>query len=79
MESLLVDMGLQRLVVRALRRCMGSVREIMDGALFYGRSWTMTSGTAPMIEVLRLTQTDDITICSGTKTDDVTTSTESTT
>lgn len=58
MESVLVDMGLRRLVARALRRRMGSVRDIMDGALFYGRSWNMASGTAPVIEVPRLTQVE---------------------
>lgn len=58
MESHLVDMGLRRLVARALRRRMGSVRDIMDGALFYGRSWNMASGTAPVIEVPRLTQVE---------------------
>jgi hypothetical protein len=58
MESHLVDLGLRRLVARALRRRMGSVRDIMDGALFYGRSWNMASSTAPVIEVPRLTQVE---------------------
>ena len=58
LESQLVDMGLRRLVARALRRRMGSVRDIMDGALFYGRSWNMASGKAPLIEVPRLTEVE---------------------
>lgn len=58
MESQLVDMGLRRLVARALRRRMGSVRDILDGALFYGRSWNMASGKAPLIEVPRLTEVE---------------------
>jgi hypothetical protein len=58
MESLLVDMGLRRLVARALRRRTGSFRDIMDGAVFYGRSWNMASAKAPVIEVPRLTSVE---------------------
>jgi hypothetical protein len=58
MESTLVDMGLRRLVARALRRRMGSVRDIMDGAIFYGRSWNMASREAPLIEVPRLIEVE---------------------
>lgn len=55
MESELLDDGLRRLVARALRRRVRSVRDLFDGAVFYGRSWNMASTQAPVVEVPKLT------------------------
>ena len=55
MESLLLDDGLRRLVARALRRRVRSIRDLLDGAVFYGRSWNMASKQAPVVEVPKLT------------------------
>jgi hypothetical protein len=55
-QSFLLDDGLRRLVARALRRRVRSVRDLMDGAVFYGRSWNMASVRAPVVEVPELTE-----------------------
>merc|ERR1719223_709084 len=55
MESLLLDDGLRRLVARALKRRVRSLRDLLDGAVFYGRSWNMASKQAPVVEVPKLT------------------------
>jgi hypothetical protein len=55
MNSFLLDAGLRRLVARALRRRVRSFRDIIDGAVFFGRSWKMTSASAPVVEVPEVT------------------------
>ena len=55
MESFLLNDGLKRLVARALRRRVRGFRDLVDGAVFYGRSWNMASKSAPVVEVLALT------------------------
>jgi CRISPR/Cas system CSM-associated protein Csm2 small subunit len=55
MNSFLLDAGLRRLVARALRRRVRSFRDIIDGAVFYGRSWNMASAHAPVVEVPEVT------------------------
>jgi len=52
MESFFVDAALKRLVARALRVRVRSFRDLVDGALFFGRQWKMTCETAPVVEVL---------------------------
>ena len=42
LESALLDDGLRRLVARALRRRVRSLRDLLDGAIFSGRTWNMT-------------------------------------
>lgn len=54
-ESELLDDALRRLVARALRRRVRSVRDFFDGAVFYGRQWNMASKQAPVVEVPKLT------------------------
>ena len=51
MNSFLLDSGLRRLVARALRLRVRSIRDLLDGAMFYGRQWNMASAEAPMVEV----------------------------
>jgi hypothetical protein len=51
----LLDDGLRRLVARALRRRVRSIRDLVDGAVFYGRTWNMASKEAPLVEVPKLT------------------------
>ena len=52
MGSFLVDAALKRLVARALRVRLRSLRDIGDGAWIFGRQWKMTCETAPVVEVL---------------------------
>lgn len=54
LESGLLDDGLRRLVARALRRRVRSARDLVDGAVFYGRTWNMASREAPIVEVPKL-------------------------
>lgn len=54
MNSFLVDAGLRRLVARALSRRVRSVRDLFDGAVFYGRTWKLMEQNAPMVEVPKL-------------------------
>lgn len=56
--SLLLQMGLKRLVARALRRRVRSFRDLMDGAVFYGRRWNISSKSAPMVEIPELTSVE---------------------
>lgn len=56
--SMLLDMGLRRLVARALRRRVRSFRDVMDGAVFYGRTWNLASKSAPLVEVPELTSVE---------------------
>lgn len=58
LNSFLLDAGLRRLVAQALKRRVRSFRDLMDGAVFYGRTWKMSSATAPRIEVLELTNVE---------------------
>ena len=51
MESVLLQAGLKRLVARALRRRVRSFRDIVDGAHFFGRTWTLASKEAPQVDV----------------------------
>lgn len=51
LNSFLLDAGLRRLVARALRRRVRSFRDLIDGAVFFGRSWKMTSASAPVVEI----------------------------
>ncbi len=55
MESRLLDEGLRRLIGRALRRRVRNFRDLVDGAVFFGRTWKITSNQAPVVEVSRLT------------------------
>lgn len=55
MQSGLLMDGLSRLVTRALRRRVRSVRDLVDGAVFYGRTWNMASAQAPVVELQELT------------------------
>ena len=55
MQSALLEDGLRRLVARALRRRVRSLRDLTDGAVFYGRTWGMVSKEAPVVEVPKLT------------------------
>jgi hypothetical protein len=55
MNSFLLDAGLRRLVARALRRRVRSFRDLIDGAVFFGRSWNMASASAPVVEVPEVT------------------------
>ncbi|KAL3908327.1 MAG: hypothetical protein SGILL_008525 [Bacillariaceae sp.] len=58
MGSFLLDVGLRRLVARALRVRLRSFRDVVDGALFFGRRWKLTSKTAPVVEVLGLSNVE---------------------
>ena len=58
MESDLLDAGLRQLVARTLRRRVGSMRDFLEGALFYGRSWKLISGTGPVVQVPKLTNVE---------------------
>jgi hypothetical protein len=58
LESALLDDGLRRLVARALRRRVRTLRDLVDGAVFYGRTWKdlgIKSKQAPIVEVPALT------------------------
>ena len=55
LDSVLLDDGLRRLVASALRRRVRSIRDLLDGAVFYGRTWNMASKQAPIVEVPKLT------------------------
>lgn len=58
MNSFLLDAGLRRLVAQALKRRVRSLRDFLDGAVFYGRTWKMSSKTAPVVQVLELTNVE---------------------
>ena len=58
MESNLLDAGLRQLVGRALRRRVGSIRDVIEGSLFKGRSWKLISGTGPVVRVPKLTNVE---------------------
>ncbi|KAL7484519.1 hypothetical protein ACHAW6_010154 [Cyclotella cf. meneghiniana] len=54
MESFLIDAGLRRLVARALSRRVRGLRDMFDGAVFYGRTWKLFEQNAPLVEVPKL-------------------------
>ena len=58
MGSFLIDAALRRLVARALRVRIRSYRDLVEGALFVGRRWKMTCKTAPVVEVLELSNVE---------------------
>ncbi|VEU43377.1 unnamed protein product [Pseudo-nitzschia multistriata] len=58
MGSFLLDAALRRLVARALRVRVRSYRDLVEGAVFLGRQWKMESKTAPVVEVLGLSNVE---------------------
>ena len=54
MDSFLIDAGLRRLVSRALSRRVRGIRDLFDGAVFYGRTWKLFEQNAPLVEVQKL-------------------------
>jgi len=54
MNSVLIDTGLRRLVARALSRRVRGIRDLFDGAVFYGRTWKLFEQNAPLVEVQKL-------------------------
>ena len=54
LNSFLIDVGLRRLVARALSRRVRSIRDLFDGAVFYGRTWKNLEQNAPKVEVQKL-------------------------
>ncbi|KAL7532245.1 hypothetical protein ACHAXR_004516, partial [Thalassiosira sp. AJA248-18] len=54
MDSRLLDTGLRRLVARALSRRVRGVRDLLDGAVFYGRTWKLFEQNSPEVEVAKL-------------------------
>ncbi|KAL3807575.1 hypothetical protein ACHAXA_005151 [Cyclostephanos tholiformis] len=54
MDSVLLDAGLRRLVARALSRRVRGIRDFLDGAVFYGRTWKLFEKNAPQVEVAKL-------------------------
>lgn len=54
MDSGLLDVGLRRLVARALSRRVRGIRDLLDGAVFYGRTWKNVEQAAPQVEVAKL-------------------------
>ena len=54
MNSFLIDSGLRRLVARALSRRVRGLRDLLDGAVFYGRTWKLFEQNAPLVEVPKL-------------------------
>ena len=61
MNSFLLDAGLRRLVMRALRRRVGFLRDALEGAMFKGRSWKTfgdETGGGPRVEIPELTNVE---------------------
>jgi EF-hand domain/EF hand len=61
MNSYLLDAGLRRLVMRALRRRVGFLRDLLEGAMFKGRSWKTygdETGGGPRVEIPELTNVE---------------------
>lgn len=54
MNSFLLDRGLRILVARTLKRRVRDFRDLVDGAVWYGRTWNMACKTAPIVEVPKL-------------------------
>jgi len=53
MDSILLDTGLRRLVARALSRRVRGLRDLLDGAVFYGRTWKVFEQNSPQVEVAK--------------------------
>ena len=58
MKSTLLDAGLRQLVSFALRVRVRSIRDLMDGAVFYGRKWKRGSAKAPLVECTEIISID---------------------
>ena len=61
LNSHLLDAGLRRLVMRALRRRVGFLRDALEGAMFKGRSWKTfgdETGGGPQVEIPELTNVE---------------------
>ncbi len=58
MGSFLLDAGLRLLVARAIRVRLRSFRDVVDGAYFFGRKWTLKSKSAPAVQVLGLSNVE---------------------
>jgi Ca2+-binding EF-hand superfamily protein len=59
MNSILLDAGLRRLVMRALRLRVGSLRDFIEGAVFKGRAWKTFGGEGgPKVEIPELTNVE---------------------
>jgi hypothetical protein len=58
MGSFLLDMGLRLLVARAIRVRVRSFRDVVDGAYFFGRQWKIASKSAPVVQVLGLSNVE---------------------
>jgi hypothetical protein len=56
--SFLLDAGLKLLVARSLRVRSRAFRDVVDGALFFGRKYKLTSKSAPMVQVLGLSNVE---------------------
>eukprot|EP00571_Detonula_confervacea_P012034 CAMPEP_0172307586 /NCGR_PEP_ID=MMETSP1058-20130122/8411_1 /TAXON_ID=83371 /ORGANISM="Detonula confervacea, Strain CCMP 353" /LENGTH=955 /DNA_ID=CAMNT_0013019791 /DNA_START=277 /DNA_END=3144 /DNA_ORIENTATION=+ len=54
MDSFFLDTGLRRLVARALSRRVRGIRDLLDGAVFYGRTWKVFEQNSPQVEVAKL-------------------------
>mmetsp|Transcript_957 Transcript_957/g.2288 ORF Transcript_957/g.2288 Transcript_957/m.2288 type:complete len:994 (+) Transcript_957:1-2982(+) len=54
LDSFVLDAGLRRLVARALSRRVRGVRDFLDGAVFYGRTWKLFEQSSPLVEVPKL-------------------------
>lgn len=57
LNSSLLDAGLRQLVARALRRRVGSLRDVLEASLLNGRSFNLLGGTGPIVRVPKL---DDV-------------------
>lgn len=58
MNSFLLDAGLRALVARVLRVRLRSYRDFTDFALFFGRRWKLKSASAPVVQVLGLSNVE---------------------
>lgn len=58
MGSYVLDAGLKLLVARTLRVRTRSFRDIVDGAMFFGRKYKLNSKSAPLVEVLGLSNVE---------------------
>jgi hypothetical protein len=58
MKSSLLDAGLRQLVSFALRVRVRSFRDMVDGAVFYGRQWKRGSEMAPLVQCTELTSVE---------------------
>lgn len=58
MGSFVLDAGLKLLVARTLRVRTRSFRDIVDGAMFFGRKYRLNTKAAPLVEVLGLSNVE---------------------